>query len=294
MARIPPKGNKPSNDGNQKQSMKPDDRIKLLEEKIKEMEISFNSKLDALYKVIDQKDEVIGKLNRDIGELNKSYDFLSKETSDIKSSLNQHSDYTENSFRNTDKYLCSIKNKTVDLEDRSRRCNLVFYNFAEAPRGTDDNCESKVESLVESLKIFPQDEKIWIERAHRLGKRTPQSDTKPRPIIVNFAYYKQKQAIILNGVKFKNSHINVSEDFSKETIEVHKKLRDYGKIAKNNFKDPVKQLIGYKVTYRRLVVTYLADINDSDNRKFTKSFNLDYIMNNPNWFKPQVRRLDSD
>ena len=291
---MPPKGNKPSCDGNQTQSKKYDDRIKMLEEKMKMMEITFNSKLDALYKVIDQKDEVIGKLNRDIGELNKSYDFLSKETSDIKSSLNEHSDYTENSFRNTDKYLSAIKSKTVDLEDRSRRCNLVFYNFAEASHGTDENCESKVEDLIESFNIFPHDEQIWIERAHRLGKRTPECDTKPRPVIVKFAYYKQKQTIIFNGAKFKNTHINVSEDFSRETIEVHKKLRHYGKIAKDNFTDPVKQLIGYKVTYRRLLVTYSVNSNDSNSRKFTKSFNLDYIMKNPNWFKPQVRILDSD
>ena len=86
--------------------------------------------------MIHKKDEVIGKLNRDIGELtteSKSCDLLSKETSDIKSALNKHSYYTENSFKNADQYLTAIKNKTVDLKDRSR-CNLVFYNFAHLHR----------------------------------------------------------------------------------------------------------------------------------------------------------------
>ena len=178
------------------------------------LEISFNSKLDALYKVIDQKDEVIGKLNRDIGELKQSFDFLSKETSDIKKSQAEVSKYLENEIENTSKSIKEVKNKTVDLEDRSRRQNLIFYNFAEASYGEQEDCDKMVEDFLDSQNFFP-DEQIWIDRAHRLGRRSPGSDTRPRPIIVKFSYFKQKDRVIKNGIKLRNSHINVSEDFSR-------------------------------------------------------------------------------
>ena len=82
----------------------------------------------------------------------------------------------------------------------------------------------------------------------------------------------------MSGYKFKNTHINVREDFSGETMEVHKKLRDNGKSAKNNFTDPARQLMGYKVTYQRLLITFYANSNDPNSKKFTKSLNLAYIM----------------
>ena len=123
--------------------------------------------------------------------LNKvNYNYLSKQTSDIKKNQTEFANYIENKIDGNGKFLTEVKNKTVDLEDRSRRTNLVFYNFAEASYGTSENCDSMVENLLKSLNIFPPGEDIWIERAHRLGRRSFNSATKPRPIIVNFAYYK--------------------------------------------------------------------------------------------------------
>ena len=86
-----------------------------------------------------------------------------------------------------------------------------------------------------SLKILPDGENIWIDRAHRLGRRRQEHDSKPRPIIAKFAYYKQKENILRNGYKFKKSPINLSEDYSKETLHVHRELRKYGNQAKENF-----------------------------------------------------------
>ena len=40
--------------------------------------------VEALYKVLEQKDDTIGKLQAEIGELKVGYNFLSKETSQLK------------------------------------------------------------------------------------------------------------------------------------------------------------------------------------------------------------------
>ena len=107
----------------------------------------------------------------------------------------------------------------------------------------------------------------------RLGRRGPEHDTKPRPIIVKFTYYKQKEAIIKNASRFRNSHINVSEDYSRETLDVHRKLYQHGKAAKENlFTDPVKAIKHFKVGYRRLIITNSTNKNDPAASVFKRSF----------------------
>ena len=259
------------------------------EEKFKLLETSFQAKLDTLHKIIDKKDEAIGKLNEDIGDLKRSLDFMSKETSEMKQQINMNNDTFKSKLQQTESNMENVRAKTVDLEDRSRRSNLVFFNFKEASRGATEDCEDIVESLLKSLNIFEGND-IWIDRAHRLGRRKAEHDTKPRPIIVKFSYYKQKEKIIKNGIKFKNCPINVSEDYSKETLQMHAKLRNYGKEAKeHSFIDNTKAIKYYKVTYRRLVLTYTTDKNKTDATTFVRYFSLKDIQENSNWFVPPTQ-----
>ena len=152
-----------------------------------------------------------------------------------------------------------------------------------------------VEDLLKSLNIFGSED-IWFDRAHRLGKRKPEHETKPRPIIVKFSYYKQKERIIKSGHKFKDCPINVSEDYSKDTLQLHKKLRGCGKDAKETlFNDNKLAIKHYKVTYRQLVLTYTTDKSKTDARTFTRYLTLKDITENPGtWFVPRdTRRAES-
>ena len=147
-----------------------------------------------------------------------------------------------------------------------------------------------VVQLLRSLKILDGEDTIWIERAHRLGRRKPGID-KPRPVIVCFSYFKQKQEIIRNGAQFKNSSINVSKDFSREMLEEHRKLRTYGDNAKLAYNNDMKAIKYYKVTYRRLVVTYTVNKSDPNAATFVRSFTLRDIAQNPGtWFIPRDMR----
>ena len=74
-----------------------------------------------------------------------------------------------------------LEYKSIDLEARSRRKNLLFYGFGES-RG-----ESCVDTISEFLKSkMSIQEEIVIDRAHRLGKF---KITTVRPIIVAFRDY---------------------------------------------------------------------------------------------------------
>ena len=256
------------------------------EDKLQQLEARFQAQVDTLHRVIEQKDNLISKLSMDIGELKKSMSFVTNETTELKNCIDENKRASETKFNEANKKFSDIKSKTVDLEDRSRRCNLVFFNFEEEEPGTMENCEQKVDDLLTSLNIL-EGEDAWIDRAHRIGRRRPENANKPRPIIVKFAYYKQKDKIIKSGRKFKECAINVSEDFSKETLLEHSKLRKHGREAKEfRYKDSMKAIKYYKVTYRRLVVTYTTNKNSVTASTFTKSFSLDQIQDNPNWYMP--------
>ena len=263
-----------------------EEKFKQYDEKFKLLEVKSQAQVDTLHKIIEKKDVVIQKLCEDIGDLKKSFDYMSKETADIKEKLDTSNTALKSKLQEAESEMKSVMEKTVDLEDRSRRSNLVFFNFKEASQGITEDCEDMVDNLLKSLNILGSED-IWIDRAHRLGRRKPENDTKPRPIIVKFSYYKQKEKIIKIGARFKDCPINVSEDFSKETLKYHAQLRNYGKDAKERlFVNNTQAIKHYKVTYRRLVLTYTTDKNKPTAPTFTKSFSLNDIQEKANWFIP--------
>ena len=73
----------------------------------------------------------------------------------------------------------SLQERTLDLQARSMRCNLLFHNI---PETKNENCETILHKQLKSFGL----ENIKIERTHRLGQQiaTPKN---PRPIIAKFS-----------------------------------------------------------------------------------------------------------
>lgn len=81
--------------------------------------------------------------------------------------------------------------KNEKLESHSRRFNLKFFGFEDSINESWEESENKVKNyLHEGLHI--DDSEIRIERAHRLGG----SKSVPRPIIVKFSFFKDKEKIL--------------------------------------------------------------------------------------------------
>ena len=154
-----------------------------------------------------------------------------------------------------------------------------------------EDCESKVKKLIHDLHFF-EDYDIPLDRVHRLGRKDSNTSNKSRPMIVKFTYYRDKEHIIKNGHKFKNSVINCSEDFSKITLGMHKELRQEAKKAQeimSQQEGEITMIKSYKVTYRRVVLTYTTNRNNQSAPVFIRSFSLNYIQNNKKWYIPPKR-----
>lgn len=115
------------------------------------------------------------------------------------------------------------------LEAISRRDNLKFFNIPESP---DQRYESCADKVVNTLQNTVPD-KTWslddIVRAHRLGTRTASSVSKPRPMIVKMARWRDKMAIINSGREaLKKKGIRVAGDLTTRQRAVLKEHRDRG------------------------------------------------------------------
>ena len=115
-----------------------------------------------------------------------------------------------------DHRLRVLEYKSIDLEARSRRNNLLFNGIIES---RDENCLSRIEQfLSEQLQI---DNCPQFPRAHRLGKYKRDSI---RPIIVYFLDYRDTVHILSQANKLKGTKFSVNRDFPKEITNARKRL----------------------------------------------------------------------
>nr|XP_037285720.1 protein unc-13 homolog C-like [Rhipicephalus microplus] len=106
-----------------------------------------------------------------------------------------------------------------DLEDRSRRRNLVIFGFPEPGRENATELRKKIieELIGDKLGVVVNS----VERVHRVGKKR---HDKVRPVLMNFFDYNEKLKVLKNCHKLKGTKISVNHDFCKATIAKRSKL----------------------------------------------------------------------
>lgn len=121
--------------------------------------------------------------------------------------------------------------KIVDIEDRSRRSNLIVYGLIEKPNETEDVLRKEVvdELFCKKLNVSCNS----IGRIHRLGRQAGN-----RPVIMYLQDFTEKQEILKNAKKLKGTEIFIQNDYSRCTLRRRKLLWESGKIDKANGKKP--------------------------------------------------------
>ncbi|XP_040077975.1 uncharacterized protein LOC115316835 [Ixodes scapularis] len=118
-----------------------------------------------------------------------------------------------------------------DIEDRSRRSNIIFHGIEDSTSESWEQSKVKIlDRLSTSLSLQVSDE--CVERAHRLGSYAVGGC---RPLIVKFSSFKTKQTILQSRPKLKACGITANEDFSPATRLARQKLFDFGKLQKSVF-----------------------------------------------------------
>lgn len=111
-----------------------------------------------------------------------------------------------------------LEYKTIDMEARRRRCNLLFYRLYENRR---ENCSDLIiQFLADNFAI--NIECNAIARAHRVGRY--KGPNRPRPIIVAFQEYRMTERIMEQAHKLRNTQFGVSRDYPAEITTSRKTL----------------------------------------------------------------------
>lgn len=119
--------------------------------------------------------------------------------------------------------------KSIDLEARQRRNNLIFWGI---PEVRNEECMVVISDfLTERLELDP--EAICIQRAHRIGRPLnlrrniigrAVSNPKHRPLIALFRDYQDVELIISNAGKLKGTSFGINRDYPPEIIAARKPL----------------------------------------------------------------------
>ncbi|XP_075527814.1 uncharacterized protein LOC142559976 [Dermacentor variabilis] len=139
----------------------------------------------------------------------------------------------------------SLLTRLDDLEDRSRRDNLIFYGISDTPSETWAQSEKLVCEFLSHHVKFEVPENM-VCRAHRLGSYTA---NKTRPIIMNFSCSKLKDKILALKSNLKSTGVSVGEDFCRATRQSRKKLLDFAKASGQTYSIRLNKLFLNKKCY---------------------------------------------
>ena len=133
----------------------------------------------------------------------------------------------EKTVHDQDRRITVLEYKSLDLEARSRRKNLIFRGFVEDR--TECCCDIILDFLRTKLEIADE---LAIDRAHRLGKYKP---GLTRPIIVAFRDYPATEQILSSARKLARTRFGVSRDYPLEITNARKQLWSKYKALKSKY-----------------------------------------------------------
>ena len=177
---------------------------------------SMSSKIDSL----EERCEKLSAENRTINLKNDRLEFTCEELTSENNSLKQH---------------------TENLDNYSRRSNVVIRGITEPQQESNADCEKAARDFFK-VQLKLSDDIVCamkFERCHRVGNRA----AFRRPIIVRFRDYKDKMTVWDAKFKLTDHKFSVSDNFSKNTEFKRRKLYAIYKKAKTVDKYKKKTLL---------------------------------------------------
>ena len=151
-----------------------------------------------------------------------------------------------------------LEYKSIDIEARGRRNNLIFYGLAEF---RNEDCSAVICQFINDN--FDIDvNAAGIARVHRLGRFTGRGQR--RPIIVAFKDYNLTENIISLGLNLKDTGFSVTRDYPPEITRARKTLwPEYKRYKQENPRSKISIVYPAKLIVTGRVVTDLFPEWDS-------------------------------
>ena len=187
----------------------------------------------------------VKSLQKDKDALQKDVQELKKENGMLRQQVRENGDQNKR-----------VDDRAEQLENQSRRSNLVFYNIpSKQDKESWDDCKATLGEVIRDK--MGVEEPVELDRVHRLGK-PKQGHT--RPIIAKFLRWKDTEIVKKAAKNLEGTRIAVSEDHSWKVRQQRKNLVKYAK-------ETVKQRgqVTWTLRYNKLTLdgkTYIYDVKE--------------------------------
>ena len=181
-----------------------------------------NSNLDSKLSFICDKLDNLERANQSIAAIAQNLNTVQSKVMCIESQNIEQS-----------RFLKVLAYKSIDIEARSRRKNLVFHGLAES---RSEDCYRVLRDFLWS-EMSLDIEDLGIERLHRLGSlhnAKLKSDPPRRPIIAAFYEYRHTNIVLDAAYMLKATNFSVSRDYPKEILSARKRLIPRFKLERQN------------------------------------------------------------
>jgi uncharacterized protein (DUF3084 family) len=171
-----------------------------MEEKEEEKEIDMRE-IQQMFTIMMGKLEKLDGIEADMKEIKHSLEDAHAEIADVKrenETTRVNQEQARGKLEKLEKDNTTLRDKIVDIQARSMRDNLLFFNIPEQDK---EITTEIIHNLLETkFQIKDAKEVIKIDRSHRIGKKR-EGNRKPRPIVVKFNYHQDREHVRLNAKK---------------------------------------------------------------------------------------------
>ena len=189
-----------------------------------------------MFSTMMKKLEKLDAIESDMKQIKHSLEFAHAEINDLKKeqeTAKASSNDAKKRIEKLEEDNATLRDKIVDIQARSMRDNLLFFNI---PENDKENTTELIHELLESkMEIKEARSNVKIDRSHRIGRKR-EDQRKPRPIVVKFNFHQDREHVRLNAKKLKGTNIGVSEQFPEEIERIRKTLYPELKKAKSEGK----------------------------------------------------------
>ena len=197
--------------------------LEKLSKKLDDMNTTQERRHEELCSKLAGLEQKTSTLATDLKELKEGLQSLENDLADVKQDVEAKADKA---------HVLELENRITDLQNRSRRNNIVIWNV---PEGSEKDIFMvefvKKSLLIDDMKLEGA-ENIEIMRAHRTPTAIRRDAPKPRPIHVYLLKYTDRQYILANAAKclkenqYDGSSLYISNDVTKDVREQRKKLKE--------------------------------------------------------------------
>ncbi len=174
------------------------------------------------------REDICGLIQECIGPLQSSIDAFPETVDDFQGRLVSMETRVGENFENliaAEKVIknlqtqnSSLLDRIEDLENRSRRSNLRIVNIPEGSENNQDPVKFVSEMLKEVTGTEVFDEPPILERAHRSPGQKPTDGQKPRPFVVCFHRFQDKERLLRwsrsHEIQYKGNAVRIYPDGS--------------------------------------------------------------------------------